>query len=88
VLDQLRIAIMLMASLPAAVSLAGEPLPRAVLVLDQSIPHTAWFGELFRTFQSTVKTDSGSPITIYSEGQEYSHFALLPFHTCPKNRGG
>jgi signal transduction histidine kinase len=70
----LRIAIMLMASLPGAGSLAGEPLPRTVLVLDQSIPHTAWFGELFSAFQSTVKTDPSSLITIYSERLDYSRF--------------
>jgi signal transduction histidine kinase len=70
----LRMAIMLVASLPSTAPRAGEPLTRTVLVLDQSIPHTAWVGEFFRAFQSTVKTDPGPLINIYSERLEYSHF--------------
>jgi signal transduction histidine kinase len=56
------------------ISLSAEPLPRSVLVLDQSIPHTAWFSRLFGAFQSTLKAGSDTPITIYTERLEYSHF--------------
>jgi hypothetical protein len=70
----LRIAAMLGASLFCAGSPAAEPVPRAALVLDESIPYTAWYNELYAAFQSTLKAHSEMPITICSEKLEYSHF--------------
>ena len=64
----------MVACLAPAIASAAEPLPRSVLVLDQSIPHTAWFRGLFSAFQSTLNAGSNTPITIYSEKLEYSHF--------------
>jgi signal transduction histidine kinase len=62
------------ACLLCAGPLAADPLPRTVLVLDQSIPYTEYFAKLFKSFQSTLKAGSADPVTIYSESLEYSHF--------------
>jgi len=70
----LHAAIMLIATLRCAVAPAQELLPRSVLVLDQSIPYTEYFGKLIGALQSTLKAGSSAPITLYSERLEYSHF--------------
>jgi len=70
----IAVACLLWAGLLAADSLRANPLPRAVLVLDQSIPYTEHFAKLFKSFHSTLKADPGDPITVYSESLEYSHF--------------
>jgi signal transduction histidine kinase len=75
----IAIACLLWASPLAADSLRtnplhANPLPRTVLVLDQSIPYTEHFAKLFKSFQTTLKADPRGPITIYSESLEYSHF--------------
>ena len=75
----LRIAIILTAGLSCASALTAEPLPRSVLVLDQSIPHTAYFNELFGAFQSTLNAGVDTPINVYSEKLEYSHFSGYGF---------
>jgi len=70
----LRMATISIACLLCAGPLAADPLPRTVLVLDQSIPYTEYFAKLFKSFQSTLKAGSADPVTIYSESLEYSHF--------------
>ena len=68
------IAIAILAYLAPAIAPAAEPLPRSVLVLDQSIPYNTWFTELMAAFQSGLNAGPGTPITVYSEKLEYSHF--------------
>ena len=53
---------------------AAEPLPRSVLVLDQSIPYNTWFTELMAAFQTSLNAGPGTPISVYSEKLEFSHF--------------
>ena len=62
------------ASILCTVPSAADPLPRTVLVLDQSIPYTEYFAKVFASFQSTLKAGSDSPITIHLERLEYSQF--------------
>src|SRR5215510_8291668 len=69
-----QMAIALFASLAGVASSSADPMPRPVLVLDQSIPHTAWINRLFVALQSSLKAGSDTPITVYSEHLEYSHF--------------
>jgi signal transduction histidine kinase len=69
----LRIAT-LIASLSSAVPTTAAPLPGTVLVLHQSIPYTEFFGKLFASFQSTLKTGSDFPISVYSESLGFRHF--------------
>jgi len=75
----LRTTTILLASLLSAASSAADPLPRTILLLDQSIPYTEYFGKLFASFQSTLKTGSDVPVTIYSERLEFSHFKGLEY---------
>src|SRR5215510_13441965 len=67
-------AAIFVASLLCTAYSAADPLPPTVLVLDESIPHTEYFGKLFASLQSTLKAGSNSPITIYSERLESSYF--------------
>src|SRR5262245_31648671 len=70
----LRIVTLFVVSLPLAAPCAADPLPRTVLALHQSIPHTDYFRKFFASFQSTLKAGSDIPITIYSESLGHRHF--------------
>src|SRR5262245_1608529 len=70
----LRVATILIACLLSTLPSAAQPLPRTILVLHQSIPYTEFFGKLFASFQSTLKSGSKIPITIYSESLGHRHF--------------
>jgi len=70
----LQIATIWIASFFYATLAGADPLPRTVLVLDQSIPYTEYFGKLFASFQATLKVGSNAPVTIYLERLEYSQF--------------
>jgi len=65
----------------ASGSLAAEPLPRTVLVLDQSTPYTEHFGKLFATFQSTLKAGSHVPTAIHLERLGYTYVKGTEQHT-------
>jgi signal transduction histidine kinase len=69
-----QIAVALWVSLSGAAFSIAQPVQRPVLVLDQSIPHTAWISRLFVALQSGLKAGSDTPITVYSEHLEYTHF--------------
>jgi signal transduction histidine kinase len=70
----LQIATIWIASFFYTALAAADPLPRTVLVLDQSIPYTKYFGTLFASFQATLKVSSNVPISIHLERLEYSQF--------------
>src|SRR5262249_46008676 len=78
--------------LRCATSQAADPLPNSVLILDQSIPYTEYFSQLVAALQATLKAGSKTPITLYSERLEYSHFKgpeyerLLPNFIKQKHR--
>ena len=80
-----QVAAALFASLSGAASSFADPSPPPVLVLDQSIPHTAWINKLYVALQSTFKSGSDTPITVYSERLEYSHFKGLDYNTLLRN---
>src|SRR5262245_19217080 len=60
--------------LPTIEAPAKDALPRSVLLLDQSIPYTEYFSKFFGAFNTTLKERLDTPVTIYSEQLEYSHF--------------
>jgi signal transduction histidine kinase len=62
-------------------SFAAEPLPRSVLVLDQSTPYTEHFGKLFAAFQSTLKAGSHVPTAIHLERLGYTYVKGTEYHT-------
>jgi hypothetical protein len=61
------IIISLMASLPASISLAGVPLPRSVLVLDQFELASPLGSAIFSGFRSTLNEETTTPLSIYVE---------------------
>src|SRR5262245_24876289 len=67
------------ASILCTVPSAADPLPRTVLVLDQSIPYTEYFAKVFASLQSTLKAGSDVPITIHLERLDYSQFKGAEF---------
>jgi signal transduction histidine kinase len=77
----LRIAVMLIACLLWGSHLAAEQLPRRVIVFDQSTPYTEYFGKLFASFQSTLKTGSDVPTTIHLERLGYTYVKGTEYDT-------
>jgi signal transduction histidine kinase len=54
--------------------LAAEPLPRSILVLEQSDVRGPFYGAVYSGLQSEVNATSTSPVTIYIESVELSRF--------------
>jgi signal transduction histidine kinase len=71
----LHLAIMLTAGLSPAVSRAADPLPRTVLILDQSDTHSAWYQPFSASFRSTLQAGSAARISVYAEHLDFSRFA-------------
>jgi signal transduction histidine kinase len=68
------IAIAVLVSLAPAFALAAEPLPRSVLIFDQSEPNSKW-GHGFRAaVVATLGADSTRPVNIYSEILDLGRF--------------
>jgi signal transduction histidine kinase len=53
---------------------AAEPLPRSVLILDQSDAHSAWYAPFSATFRSTLHAGSANRISVYAEHLDLSRF--------------
>src|SRR5262249_14873652 len=64
-----------LASASFVFSRAAEPLPPAVLVLDQINAASPWYTAFFSAFESTLTSQSASRITFYEE-----HLDLNRFH--------
>src|SRR5262245_13219637 len=71
----LGLAIVVLATLSPPASRAADPLPRAVLILDQSDAHSAWYARFSSAFRSTLgAATSGAPVSIYAEHLDLSRF--------------
>jgi hypothetical protein len=70
----LRIAILLTAGLSPATSWAADPLPRSILILDQSDRDSAWYAAFSPAFRSTLNAASPAPIAIYAEHLDLARF--------------
>src|SRR5829696_6051311 len=55
-------------------SLAAEPLPRSILVLEQSDVRGPFYAAIYSGLQSEVNTSATSPVTIYVENLDLSRF--------------
>jgi signal transduction histidine kinase len=69
-----RIIVFLMACLTPALALAADPLPRSILVLDQSDVRGPFYYEIFSGLRTTVNASTGAPVTIYAESLDLSRF--------------
>ena len=65
---------LLMTGLAPDVSSADEPLPRSVLILDQSDAHSAWYEPFSAAFRSTLYAGSAERISVYAEHLDLSRF--------------
>lgn len=52
----------------------GDPIPRSVLVLDQTLPGAQFFTELSSAFRSTLNANSRTPTTVYLENLDLLRF--------------
>ncbi len=69
-----RLATLLVVGLAPVNSWAGEPLPRSVLIFDQSEPNSPW-GSVFRAaFRSSLSAASAEPIAVYVETLDLGRF--------------
>jgi signal transduction histidine kinase len=69
-----RAVIAIFACLAPAIAPAAEPLPRSVLILDQTEPNSQW-GFAFRGgVRSVLSADPTAPIAIYSEVLDLGRF--------------
>ena len=80
-LARILAALLMMASSPAA-AWAGEPLPRSVLILDQSDAHSAWYPAFSSAFRSTLKAASATPVSVYAEHLDLSRFGGAQHDEC------
>ena len=69
-----RTVICLLTCLMPATLPAAEPLPRSVLLLDQSDADSAWYATLSPAFRSTLNAGSAERISVYSEHLDLSRF--------------
>src|SRR5262249_15810244 len=71
----LGLAIVVLATLSPSASRAADPLPRSVLILDQSDADSAWYKEFSAKFRSTLKAaSSAGSVSIYAEHLDLSRF--------------
>ena len=70
-----RLIALLALGLAPTVAVADEPLPRSVLILDQSDADSAWYDAFSDAFRSTLNAESGTRISVYSEHLDLSRFA-------------
>ena len=68
------LATLLLTGLAPAVSSAAEPLPRSVLILDQSDAHSVWYAPFSAAFRSTLSAGSAEHISVYAEHLDLSRF--------------
>jgi signal transduction histidine kinase len=71
----LRTAIWLIVSALLTNSLAGEPLPRSVLIIDQLEPGTPFFVGFLDAFRSTLNATSNAPVSYYPEHLDFGRFS-------------
>jgi signal transduction histidine kinase len=69
-----RMIVLLMAGLAPAMPAPAEPLPRSVLILDQSDADSAWYAAFSSGFRSTLNSESAARVSIYAEHLDLSRF--------------
>ena len=70
----LFLAALLIPFLTSDLSLAGEPRPRSILVLEQSDVRGPFYGAVYSGLQSEVNASATSPVAIYVENLDLSRF--------------
>ena len=76
---------MLLAALFPTATWAAEPVPRSVLILDQSDAESAWYAAFSPAFRSTLRSGSERPISVYSEHLDLSRFPTADHDKARRN---
>jgi signal transduction histidine kinase len=63
----LRLAVLLSMNLAATHSMAGDALPRSVLLIDQENQSRVWNFDLSNALRSILTADPGAPIAVYAD---------------------
>ena len=69
------VSILLIFALPWPASWAADPLPRSVLILDQSDTDSPWYHDFSSAFRSTVNAKSAARVSVYGEHLDLSRFS-------------
>src|SRR5262245_55430035 len=69
-----RVAVASILVLGSPMARAAAPLPRSVLILDQSGRDSVWFDAFFSAFRSTLNPKSAMHVSVYSEHLDLSRF--------------
>jgi hypothetical protein len=69
-----RTVIVMIAGLMPALCPAAEPLPRSVLILDQSGPGLPWYMAATSALRSALNRNSAAPISVYIENLDLNRF--------------
>jgi signal transduction histidine kinase len=64
-----------LAILAQPVSVRAQPLPRSVLILDQSDADSIWYDGFSAAFRSVLNAGSGARVSVYSEHLDFSRFS-------------
>jgi signal transduction histidine kinase len=70
-----RAAILLSVGFTPAMLAGAEPLPHSVLILNQSGPGVPGYTAISTAFRSTLRASFNSPVAIYEENLDLTHFA-------------
>jgi signal transduction histidine kinase/ABC-type uncharacterized transport system substrate-binding protein len=70
-----RMVVLMIATLSPLISATAEPLPRSVLILDQSNSAAPFPAALIAAFRSTLNPDARDPIAAYTEYLDFTRFA-------------
>jgi len=70
----LRIAVWLVTCVPLAGSLAAEPLPRSVLIIDQSGPGLPFYAGISSSIRAAMNSGSSTQVSVYHEQLDVYRF--------------
>jgi signal transduction histidine kinase len=71
----LRLAVWLMACVPLGGSLAAQPAPRSVLLLDQGFVGSPWYDAYSSAFRSAFMASAAPGIAVHVEHLDFGHFS-------------
>jgi signal transduction histidine kinase len=81
----LRIIVSLMFSALFAGSLAAQPLPRSVLIIDELGPGLPWYVALSGAFQTTLNARSTTSVSVYAENLDLNRFGSPEYEKTLRN---
>jgi ABC-type uncharacterized transport system substrate-binding protein len=81
----LRTIVSLMFSALFAGSLAAQPLPRSVLIIDELGPGLPWYVALSGAFQTTLNARSTNSVSVYAENLDLNRFGSPEYEKTLRN---